>query len=173
MPVPATLDGYMVSAGTMRVKKEPGKSVSWVFGKRGKEVGAVTATITPEGETSTRVAVDVDPLKEGMDNPKYADAQKVIKGVLKPVMEEQVNATLDGREFNDQVLIQAAVAFSMTNQKLVFRDMPGSDPKREKAEKARRERTMGRMRYEAAQERYSDAQRDAARPMVDVRPDRY
>jgi hypothetical protein len=170
MPVPETLDNYLFSAGAMKVRKDPGKSISWVFGKPGREVGSITATITPESETSARVIVAVDPPPESKGSFKTADAQKVINGVMKPVMEEQVNATLDDREFNDQVLVQTAVAFTMLNQGTILRKGMEAQHEYEKDMRASRE---SRMSYSHAKETYEDAQRSAGKPMVDVRPGRF
>ena len=100
---------------------DPAKMV-WKITANGSNLMRVVATIEPEGETKSRVEVDI----EGASGSKYGDVEARfkkapgVKNMYLVTMREAVDSTLDGRQFDITATYPAMMAATMANADKIF-----------------------------------------------------
>jgi hypothetical protein len=80
------------------------KSITWRVYSSGREMLSFTANLTPVGETSTKVDVEVSTDPDGTEAYAGGDFYKrpALLQPLKPAVEEAIAAELEGRVFDPQ-----------------------------------------------------------------------
>jgi chemotaxis response regulator CheB len=84
------------------VTQGDGGAVRWTVLKDGKQVLRMVATVTPEGEDASRVAVAIEPPNNDGNSAigrKMADNPAIVR-LYKSAMAEQIDAKLNNRAFN-------------------------------------------------------------------------
>ena len=96
--------------------------IVWKIKANGSNVMSVIATVEPEGETKTRVNVEVEGSKEGKFGDVEARFKKLpgIKNMYLVTMREAVDSTLDGRRFDITVTYPAMMSATLANAKNLF-----------------------------------------------------
>lgn len=86
------------------------KSVTWRVYSSGREMLSFTAHLTPLGETSTKVDVEVSKEPDGSEAYAGGDFYKrpALLQPLKPAVEEAIAAELEGRAFDPMRVPQPA-----------------------------------------------------------------
>ena len=88
-----------------------GQSVQWSFRRGHDDLGHITATVEPSGETASIVKVDY---AEGEDHGggTAGRIRMQLKNNLKPLFVEAVDSTLDGRPFDEAVRAKVDAALT-------------------------------------------------------------
>ena len=86
------------------------KSVTWRVYSSGRELLSFTAKLTPVGEASTKIDVEVSKEPDGTEAYDGTDFYKrpALLQPLKPAVEEAIAAELQGREFDPQRVVKPA-----------------------------------------------------------------
>jgi hypothetical protein len=95
---------------TITVSRGDAGAVRWTVLQNGNEVMRLVATVTPDGETGSSVAVSAEPLNSHASTltSTMADNPAIVQ-LYKSAMVEQIDARLSNREF-DVSKIQAQMA---------------------------------------------------------------
>ena len=100
---------------------DPAKMV-WKITANGSNVMKVIASIAPEGDTKTRVDVEI----EGAQGGKFGDVEERfkkapgVKNMYLVTMREAVDSTLDGRQFDITATYPAMMSATMANANKLF-----------------------------------------------------
>ena len=100
---------------------DPAKVV-WKITANGSTVMNVIASIAPEGDTKTRVDVEI----EGAQGGKFGDVEERfkkapgVKNMYLVTMREAVDSTLDGRRFDITATYPAMMSATMANANKLF-----------------------------------------------------
>jgi hypothetical protein len=103
------------TATDVMVTQGDGGTVRWTVLKGGSQVMRLVATITPDGDAASRVAVSVEPPNNDANSAigkNMADNPAVVK-LYKAAMAEQIDARLTNREFNFTAIQGQMVAAAM------------------------------------------------------------
>jgi hypothetical protein len=138
------------SGADVMVTQGDGGAVRWTVLKDGKQVLRMVATVTPEGEDASRVAVAIEPPNNDGNSAigrKMADNPAIVR-LYKSAMAEQIDAKLNNRAFN-----MAAIQGEMMGAALA--SMPKIQEQAAEAARssAEMERQMKQNAAEAAYER--------------------
>jgi hypothetical protein len=88
------------SGANVMVTQGDGGAVHWTILQGGKQVMRLTASVTPDGDSASRVAVSVDPpSNDSATASSMAENPQIVK-LYKAAMAEQIDAKLNNREFN-------------------------------------------------------------------------
>ena len=109
-----TLSTMPAALGSMQVGFETmpdGKSVQWSFRRGRDDLGHITATVEPKGDTASTVKVDY---AEGEDHGggSAGRIRMQLKNNLKPLFVEAIDSTLDGRPFDEAVRSKVETALA-------------------------------------------------------------
>lgn len=119
MDLPSDMGGGAYrSGGGVEMDREENKSVTWKLRENGDIVARFTAELAPMGlkATNVRVNFEIDPeSKVAKRSPKMAQ-NKFIANMARFAMDEQVDATLTGREFNQQKVGARMLAYMLANR---------------------------------------------------------
>jgi hypothetical protein len=103
----------------VEIDREENKSVTWKIRDRGDIIARYTAELSPMGPkaTNVRVKFEIDPDgRVAKQNSRIAQS-KFIADMANITMNEQVDATLTSREYNQQAVATKVLAYIMMNQK--------------------------------------------------------
>ncbi|HEV2044625.1 MAG TPA: hypothetical protein VGR05_08105 [Sphingomicrobium sp.] len=97
-----------------------------------------TATLVPEGETQTRVLLDLTGANEGKfrEVEEYLAKAKEIRALYLTTMTEAVDSTLDGRAYDITATYPALMTAVAANANTMFKPPPGGDGARPSAQKS-------------------------------------
>jgi hypothetical protein len=176
------------------VEARPGEGIHYTLRQNGTMALRMIARITAESATSTRVKVDFevgDIVALERDRPgsaareiKALESDPIIQGVVRIALQEQVSATLEGRQYNKEKVQREAMVFVTTNPAAVA-------ALKSKVKSAEYDARMARLQM-SDEDRYETYRRDVSdrrdwvnrqarpgrpmmsgRPMVDPRTDQY
>ncbi len=102
----------------VEMDREENKSVTWKIRQDGDIVARYTAELSPMGPKATNVRVNFEIDPEGRiakQNSRIAQS-KFIADMAKITLNEQVDATLTGREYNQQAVGAKILAYIMMNK---------------------------------------------------------
>ena len=90
-----------------------GNAVQWSFTKEGDDLGKIVATVTPSGDTDSKVAIDyVD--GSAADKGSHAKIRAQLRGGVQQLLVEAIDSTLDRRQYDmalhDQVDTNITIA---------------------------------------------------------------
>lgn len=168
MPVPREFEnfGNEMSGTELRVEREPGEAVKWVFSNRGVQIGAMIAKLKPAGEARTRVTVAFQPSDADNGVWRIKDAQSFLKAVARPAMVESVDAAMEDREFNKAILSNALVGYLVVNRDAIQREAL----KRMDEHNDFENDNIEQRRAQASEERLERASSAAGKPTMSARP---
>lgn len=124
--VPLYMFGSTADTDAIVDGSDPTK-VIWKIKANGYNLMKFTATLTPEGETKTRVVVDVEGSRDG----KWGDIEtrlqkaKEIRALYLASMTEAVDSTLEGRAYDMTVTYPQMMQATAANMNRLF--PPGSN----------------------------------------------
>jgi hypothetical protein len=86
----------------VRPEGVPGRSVTWRAFSLGRELVHFTATLAPVGDDRTRVEISISPEANGREayDGSHSYREPAFNQPLRPAVEEQVAALLEGRDFD-------------------------------------------------------------------------
>ena len=96
--------------------------IVWKIKADGSNVMKVVATVEPEGESKTRVNVDVEGSTEGKFGNVEERFKKLpgVKNMYLVTMREAIDSTLDGRRFDITVTYPAMMSATLANANHLF-----------------------------------------------------
>jgi hypothetical protein len=100
------------TASDIMVTQGEGGAVRWTVLKGGKQVMRLVATVTPDGDNASRVAVSVEPPNNDANSQvgKNMADNPAIVNLYKAAMAEQIDARLNNRSFNSGAIQAQMVA---------------------------------------------------------------
>jgi hypothetical protein len=101
---------------SITVSRGEAGAVRWTVLQNGNEVMRLVATVTPDGETGSSVAVSAEPLNNHANTPKgnMADNPAIVN-LYRSAMVEQIDARLSDREFDvSRIRTQMSAAAAAT-----------------------------------------------------------
>ncbi|MEO7814724.1 MAG: hypothetical protein ABIR87_04690 [Sphingomicrobium sp.] len=96
--------------------------ISWKVKANGSNVMKVVANIAPEGDTKTRVNVEIQASRDGNLGDVEARFKKLpgVKNMYLVTMKEAIDSTLDGRAFDITATYPAMMSATMANANKLF-----------------------------------------------------
>ena len=160
-PMPAALSDVQVSFESL----PGGNAVHWMFTLKGEDLGKIVATVEPDGEAGSTVAVGyVDPIMP-VTSKTGSQYSAQIKGSVRQLLVEAVDSTLDRRPFDMALREQIDNAITIAMVGTMFQGASdGMNEAMARQDKVDRERD--------SQPDYSIEQpttRDASQPTSDLR----
>jgi hypothetical protein len=132
------------------VRAEGPSRIVWILHQDGAEMMRFVASLSPDGETSTRISLDLVGATQGRfrNTGERLRQNGAIRHLYLVAMEEQIASTLEGRPFNRAAILPATAAAAAANIGRLSADMDRiaeADHRREREniERAYREEAAG------------------------------
>ena len=101
----------------VRVRAEGPSRIVWILHKDGAEMMRYVASLSPDGETSTRVSLDLVGATEGpfRGSEERLAQNRAIRNLYLVAMEEQIASALERRPFDRSKILPATAAAAAAN----------------------------------------------------------
>ena len=137
----------------VRVQADGPSRIVWILHKDGAEAMRYVASLSPEGETSTRISLDLVGATEGRfrQTGERLAQNGAIRNLYMVAMEERIASALERRPFNTATIMPATMAATVANIGRISEDMDRiadahQRRERENIERAYREEAAGMRR---------------------------
>jgi hypothetical protein len=135
------------------VETEGPSRIVWILRQDGAEIMRFTAALSPEGDASTRVSLDLVGATQGRfgGTGERLRQNEAIRHLYLVAMEERIASALERRPYNEAAIVPATVAATAANIGRISQDVDriaAADQRREREniERAYREEAAGRSR---------------------------
>lgn len=136
-----------------RVQTDGPSRIVWILDEHGAEVMRFVASLSPDGDTSTRVSLDLVGATQGRfgGTAERLRQNQSIRHLYLVAMEERIASALEDRPFNEAAIVPATVAATAANIGRISADVDRiaeADQRREREniERAYRDEAAGRSR---------------------------
>ncbi len=158
------------SNGSVRVDSSKPDQIRWRIYVEGHEVGEVAATLKAVDADTTNVQVEWDP---GDALPKGSSARAIamqpfVEQVAETFVAEQIDATLEDREFNKRAVALQVAAYASTHPKEMKQYMAKMQALADGEGEGGGAEASNAMAGEELRE--DEARFDAGKPMTDAKP---
>jgi hypothetical protein len=120
--VPTSLRGGLLTEQKITMETASDYRIKWVFRQGYHSVGALIATAKPSGDARTRVTISFEPSQANHKDQKIADAQSYAKSVGRIVLAEYLDARIEARAPNTDIIHDAMTGYIMANQEAIGRE---------------------------------------------------
>lgn len=137
----------------VRVEADGPSRIVWILHQDGAEIMRFVALLSPDGQTSTRIGLDLVGATQGRfgGTGERLRQNEAIRHLYLVAMEERIASALEHRPFNEAAIMPATVAATAANIGRISADIDRiaeADQRREREniERAYREEAAGRSR---------------------------